>query len=503
MNETETSSPGGTRLSLWDTISIIIGIVVGVSIFRAPPMVFANVSGPWAGLAAWGLGGLLSLIGALCFAELATAYPRSGGMYVYLSKAFGPWLGFLFGWTALTVIGAASIGAMAFVFADYAKPIIWRVLVLLSRDHAWHDDMHWFYLTRYPDFGPAAFVASASIALPLSFNLFGLTGGKFLQNVLTLLKLIGLSTIILSAVILVLQGQTGHWTVSPGAPTSTNFGLAMIFVLYAFGGWNDAAYIATEIDRPQRNIPRALFYGIGLITLIYILVNIAFIWILGPDLTRTRIPASDILSKLIGNQSGIVMNAIVMASALGAISGMILTGSRLYATMGEDHRLFSLLSRWHPRLKSPVWSLLAQSGFAILWIFAVGTKWGRIAIDGIGNSLGLGSLPWSNFGGGFDTLVTVSAPVFWAFFLLVGVALIVLRVTDPRPRPFRVPLYPWIPLIFCATCAYMLYSAVAYAGWLSLLGLLPVAAGVPLYGLSRFWERKAGAKAENGKRTAD
>jgi amino acid transporter len=180
------------------------------------------------------------------------------------------------------------------------------------------------------------------------------------------------------------------------------------------------------------------------------------------------------------------MCVLVMVSALGGINGLIFTGSRVYATLGEDHRVFAWLGRWHPRLGTPVWSLLAQAGVALAMIVSVGTPSGRNALDGLMVGVGLSPLPWDRFGGGFDTLVSITAPVFWSFFLLTGMSVLVLRAKDPdHPRPFRVPLYPVLPVIFCLSSLWMLYSSIAYAKGLSLLGIVSLGLGLPLYFLSR------------------
>jgi amino acid transporter len=181
-----------------------------------------------------------------------------------------------------------------------------------------------------------------------------------------------------------------------------------------------------------------------------------------------------------------------MVSALGAINGMILAGSRVYATVGEDHRIFAWLGRWSSKGGAPVAALVVQGVFALLLICAVGTVLGRNAIDAGLGQLGLSGLPWEAYFGGFDTLVAGTAPVFWAFFLLTGVSLFVLRATDPdRHRPFTVPWFPLPPLVFCGMCVYMLYSSLDYAETLALLGVVPVALGLMLYGLSRLMGQRS------------
>jgi amino acid transporter len=445
------------RLGLWDAVSIIVGIVVGVSIFRAPPLVFANTTGPWMALGAWLLGGVLSFIGALCYAELATTYPRIGGDYVYLSRAYGRWMGFLFGWAQLTVILTGSIGAMAYAFADYALPL--------------------FGL----DAAATAWLAVGSVLVLTLLNLCGVVFGTAVQNVLTVAKVLGLIAIVVAG--LAWGGQS--WEVSKPME-GAGFGLAMVFVLYAYGGWNDSAFVAAEVRNGERNIPLALFLGIGLITIIYLLVNVAYLMGLGFEGARTNFaPAAGVLTNAAGEWGGKAISAIVMTSALGAMNGLIFTGARVYAALGADHRVFAMLGKWNVRLNVPVWSLVVQGVISVLLIVAVGAEAGRNAIDAALQGVGLNGLPWEKYFGGFDTLVAGTAPVFWAFFLLTGLSLFVLRWKDPHvPRKFSTPLYPLAPIAFCLMCGYMLYSSIEYARGISLIGIVPLALGLPLYFLS-------------------
>jgi APA family basic amino acid/polyamine antiporter len=445
-------------LGLWDAVSIIIGIVVGTAIFKSPTLVFQNVEGPWQAVGLWGLGGMLSLIGAFCYAELATTYPRSGGDYHYLTRAFGSWMGFLFGWAQLSVILTGSIASMAYAFADYAAQL-------------------WGF-----EQSATCWLAAAAIIILSSMNLFGLMVGKVTQNLLSIAKILGLAGIVLASV---LCTERGSLEVTEGI-SGTGLGLALVFVLYAYGGWNDAAFVAAEVRNRQRNIPWALFLGVGVITAIYLLVIGSFLLVLGFEGARqTHTPASDVLQRVVGPWGGKAICVLVMVSALGAINGLILTGSRIYASLGADHRVFSWLGHWNQRRGAPIIALIAQGVIAVLLVLAVGTETGRATIDAALRQLWQAGLPWDEYFGGFETLVAGTAPVFWMFFLLTGISLFVLRYRDAgRPRPFSAPWYPLPPIVFCATCLYMLYSSLAYAKGLSIIGLLPLAIGLPLYVLS-------------------
>ena len=471
------------RLGLWDVTSLVVGIVVGTSIFRASTQVFQNTAGPWEALAAWLLGGGLSLVGALCYAELATTYTRSGGDYEYLTQAYGRWAGFLFGWAQLVAVWTASVGTMAYAFGDYGV----RLWDLEESAVVW-------------------LAATAVIAVAV-VNAGGLVVGKWTQNILTAVKVVGLGGVVLAGLACPASrgvpapgapGERGSETLpansnigaaedsdsdgSPAAPT-ISFALAMVFVLYTYGGWNDAAFVAAEVRHPKRNLPLALLGGVGGVTLIYLAVNAAYLGALGFEGARqSTTPAADAVAAAMGSIGADLVSALVMISALGAINGMIFAGSRVFAVFGEDHRLVAWLGAGYSRRGAPRAAIAAQSAVTLGMIFGVGTDGGRDAIDAAFRAIGAPAIPWDDYHGGFETLLAATAPVFWTLFLAVGVALMVLRWRNPaRERPFSVPFYPLPPLVFCATCLFMLYASLEYARWLALLGAAPVAVGAVIY----------------------
>ena len=491
------ATPGGDttrRLGLWDTVGIIVGIVVGTAIFISPPLVFQNVANPWQALGMWLAGGVLSLMGALCYAELATTYPRSGGDYVYLSLAYGPWAGFLFGWAQLCIILTGSIGAMAYAFAEYGVEL-WG----LDRDGA-------------------VWLAVAAVTALSAMNLLGVVAGKLTQNVLSAAKILGLALVVAAGIIGGRAEDAAMAAASTGGSLS-GLGLALVFVLYAYGGWNDAAFVSAEVQDARRNIPRSLFISIGIITGIYLLVNATFLYVLGFDGARqSSTPAADVLQHATGPWGAKAVSVLVMISALGAINGLILTGSRVFRVLGEDHRTFAALAHYNPRTGVLLGAVAAQAFVSVLLILAVGTAEGRHAIDRSLSWLGIGGLPWEAYHGGFETLVAGTAPVFWTFFLLTGAALFVLRYRSgtqatrnqiqptsaeslagqsqeaSTTQPFTTPWYPLPPVVFCLTCLYMLYASLDYARGLCLIAIVPVALGVPLYLLGRS-SRRAGVSA--------
>jgi amino acid transporter len=440
------------RLGLWDTVSIIVGIVVGTAIFRSPPAVFANVGGPWLALGLWLAGGMLAWCGAVCYAELAASFPRDGGDYEYLNRAFGNWSGFLFAWAQLTTVVSGNIAIMAYAFADYGVRL-WP---------AWKEQAIWLVL---------------SPVLVLSIiNVLGVVAGKLVQNLLTATKVAGLGGLVLAG--LLFGGGEPDAPAPIEAASSPQIGLALVFVLYAYGGWSHAAFVAAEVRDQRRNLPRALLFGIVGITIVYLSVNATYLHVLGfVRASQSPTPATDVLELTVGTWGARAISVLVMVSALGAINGMILTGTRVYATWGADYPALAWLGGWNRRA-APVASIGLQAAIALLLIALVGTGAGRNLCDGLMQSIGLNGLPWDEYSGGFETLVAGSTPVYWTLSLLTGFALFVLRAKQPSlDRPYSMPLFPLPALAYCATCAYMLWASIAYARWLLLLGFVPLAVG--------------------------
>ncbi len=451
-------------LGLWDVVSIMIGIVVGTGIYETPPLVLQNVAGPWQAIAAWTLGGVMSLVGAFCLAELAAAYPHSGGDYVYLTRAFGPWLGFLFAWFQLVVIRAANIAMMGFVFADYAAPI-------------WNVPFTWQWLW-----------ACAAVLTLTALNLLGVVFGKRTQNVLTLAKVIGLAGVLAVG----FAGEPAALAAGLAVPNpaanaagSPALATAMVLVLLTYGGWNDAVFVAAEVRGGPRAIVRALLFGTALITLLYVLINAAYLWGLGFEPARqSHAIAADLLKRSLGPWGERAMALLVMVSALGAINGMLFSGARISASMGADHPVFAWLGRLHPRTGAPWGAMLMQSAVSIGLIGVVGTPGGRTLVNDTLTHFNLSAVEWTGHGG-FEVLTVMVTPIFWLFFLFCGLSVFVLRQRDPHlERPFTVPLYPELPLLFCGVCAYMIHAGIEYAQSIHLLGGLLAGAGVlAVYGL--------------------
>ena len=449
-------------MTAFDAGSLIVGIVIGTTIFKAPGFIAGNTSSAAQLFGLWALGGLLAFVGALCYAELGATYGGAGGDYYYQSRAFGPWAGFLYGWTQFAVVQTVNIAMFATVFAEFA----WKLL---------------------RPAGPVSplelnLLAAGTVGVLTVVNLIGLQSGKITQNILSAAKLGGIALLLIAGI----MSDSSH-VATAEIKTSGNWTVALIVILYAYGGWNDAAYVVTEVRDRQRNVPRALLWGVGIVMAVYLAVNGAYVHVLGfAGLQLADNAPVALLTGWLGPIGGKVMSAIVMVSALGAVNGLILSVSRLHAAVGSDHRLFSLLSRWSSRHDAPVGSLIVQAIFTSLLLLLVGTPTGRQLLDGIFQRVTGDPLPWGNYQTEFDLLFAVGAPVFWLFFLMTGIAFFVLRIREPdMPRPFRIPLYPIPVILFCGMCVFGIWASVNYAGAFTWLGVFPVLVGSVVYLVER------------------
>ncbi|MEQ8785722.1 MAG: amino acid permease [Pirellulaceae bacterium] len=435
------------QLSLLDTTCIIVGIIIGSGIYKTTPLIAMNVPGPSALLLVWIAGGLISLVGALCYAELATAFPREGGDYVYLTKAYGRRAGFVFAWCEFWIIRPGNVGMMAFVFAEYAKNLI---VLNLGGVGQRYDEM--------------VFACAALLVLTV-LNLLGVRSGKWTQNLLTGVKVVGLLAIFAVALFWSPPQPAEASVARPPVNPDISLSTAMVLVLFTYGGWNDVSFVAAEVHNPRRNLLRALLLGLGVVTLIYVLVNLAFLRVLGIEGTaNSSVPAADVLEQTLGEAGSRVMSALICVSALGAMNGMMFTGARIYFALGEEHRLYAWLGRWSARFDAPLRALSLQFLVTASLVILIGRD-----------------------ADGFTKLLVFSAPVFWAFIFLVAISLFVLRGKRPdTTNVYRVPLYPLTPIAFCASTAFLVYSSINYSiyyarehgSWEYLLTAAIVALGV-------------------------
>lgn len=427
-------------LSVVDAAAMVVGIVIGIGIFKTPSLVAGSTDSEAVFLLLWVAGGAISLIGALCYAELAAAHPGAGGEYNFLTRAYGRAVGFLFAWGRMAVIQTGAIAAVAFVFGDYAAELL-----------------------PLGPWGPSVYAAAAIVALTW-VNVRGTLSSRGVQLVFTTATVAAVAGVVIAGVA---SGAAPPPPAAAASPSGT-IGLAMVFVLLTYGGWNEAAYLSGEVRNVQRNMIRLLLLGLGVIVAAYLLLNVAYLNVLGLAAMRgSQVVAADLMRATLGEGGAAVLSFAVVVAAVSTLNGTIFTGARTSYALGRDFALFGMLGRWDGATKTPTNALLVQGAVSLLLVL-------------------FGTLTRS----GFTTMVEYTAPVFWLFFLLAGASLFVLRWRHKdRALPFRVPLYPLTPLLFCATCAYMLYASLAYTGIGALFGAAVLLAGVPLL----VWRREAAA----------
>jgi APA family basic amino acid/polyamine antiporter len=413
----DTSQQGLKRqIGLWSAIAIVIGTTIGSGIFRSPAGIADRLPGPLPLLAIWVAGGLFALCGALSLSEVASAFPRTGGVFVFIKEGFGRLPAFLFGWAEITIIRAAAVGAIAITFAEY-------FLRAIGID---------------PSFSPndvyARYVAAAAIIAMGTVNILGVRWGTLVLNATTIAKYGGLLFIILMALALGLPKTGGHFTpvLPPGSFSISAFGLALVSVLWAYDGWADLSFTAGEVKDPERNLPRALIGGTLAIIGIYLLANFAYLAVLPiEEIRRSRLVAADVAQRVMGQAGVVFVGVTVMLSTFGTLTGSLLTSPRIFYAMAEDGLFFRGVAKVHPRYHTP-----------------------HIAI-GINIVLGVIFVLARTFEQLADAFVTAIVP----FYALGVASLFVLRRRPGYAPAFRVPGYPFVPLLFVASTLYLLLNA--------------------------------------------
>lgn len=426
------------QLSVFDAVTIMVGLVVGIGIFRAPSIVAGSVDTEWMFIAVWVLGGIVTLIGALCYAELSAAHPHAGGEYHFLSRAYGRSMAMMFGWARCTVIQTGAIAAVAFMLGDY--------------------------LTQVAPLGPhsSALYAAMAVILFAGVNIIGTAQGKNLQVAVTFIEIGAIAAIILFG-LLGSPGEAGPPPAHPPTQTAA-LGMAMIFVLLTYGGWNEAAYLTGELHDAPRNIVKVLGFGTLILVVLYTLANVAMLKILGLEgLQNSDAVAADMMRVVAGQSGEIIVTLAIVVAAVSTLNATIFTGARVFYAMGHDLKVMRWLGKWDGRGKTPVNGQLAQATLALALI-AMGAATPN----------------------GFKAMVDYTAPVFWGFLLMVGFGLFVLRWRHPNQTlPFRVPLYPLTPAVFCLTCLYMLHASLRHTGDAAWVGLAVLFVGLPILLLKR------------------
>jgi basic amino acid/polyamine antiporter, APA family len=431
-------------------IMLAVAMVVGAGIFKSPALVAENAGATTWLFAAWAIGGLISLVGALCYAELATTFPDAGGDYHFLKRAYGKGVAFLFAWSRFAIINTGSIALLGFVFGDYMQ----QVFSLGA-----HGNAIW------------AILSVAGLTL---LNLRGMNSESAGDYALTALEVLGV----------VMMGAAAIWMVMQGAPPASanpagtaappaSFGYAVVFALLAYGGWNEIATMSAEVRDPKRGMARALVISVIVITLLYLFAAWAFWRGLGIEaLAKSAAPAADLMARAFGSQAGWLTAIAIACAAFTSINATIIVGGRTTYAAAHDWPTLRRLGRWDDQRAIPTAAYLTQGAVSMLLVV-------------------LGAIYQ-----GFSTLVDYTAPVFWLFMAASGLAVIVLRVREKdAPRPFRTPLYPALPLAFVAVSLAMVWSSVDYVRVGALFGIGVLAAGVIVMAVLHRLQRAKGGEA--------
>jgi len=411
-----------------DAIVLITGIVIGAGIFRTPSLVAANSPDRLIFMLIWGAGAFISLIGALCYSEMSSTFPNAGGDYHFLKIAFGDQFSFLYAWARITVIQTGSVALLAYIAGDYISQL--------------------FPLGAFS----SAIYAAAIVSLLTLINISGIEFGTGFQKSLTGLLFIGIAIIIVSGFVvepdMEVEAMDAMADSSPAVNSSLT--LALIFVLLTFGGWNEAAYISSELRKGSKKMGVVLIVSILLVTMVFLLINMAFLNVLGlKGMAATDAVGVEMMRATSGDKGVVLIGVLISLSAVTSLNTTIFTGSRSVYALGRDFRSFAFLGRWNSNKSTPVNALLLEGAIAVILIF-------------------IGAFTRS----GFEAMVDFTAPVFWFFFLAAALSLIVMRMKKPDlPRPFKVPLYPITPLLFTGFCGYMLYSSLTVTGPGALVGV--------------------------------
>jgi len=436
---------------------VVVGGIIGAGIFLNPAIVAQRVGSGALTLAAWGLGAAIAIAGGLCFGELGSRRPRAGGGYVYLRDAFGPLPAFLYGWALLLVMATGAIAAVAVTFARYTVA-----------------------LAGWPT-GVTVPLAVAAIVLLSAVNYLGVRPGALVQNAFTLLKLAALAALIVAGMVAAASSApapVADASALAAAAAATPHGVlaivlalgsALVPVLFAYGGWQQSNFVAEEILAPERNLPRAIIVGVGIVVVVYLLANVTYLAALGaPGLAVSQTPAADTMARLVGPAGAQLISAGIAVSTFGFLNLVILVSPRVYQAMAADGAFIPALARLHPRYRTPAAAIVFQAAWAVV-----------LTLSGSYGAL----LDWVVFGD-------------WIFFGLAAATLFVYRrrerggVEAGVHHGYRALGYPVTPALFIAAAGFVVVSSVLSNPTNALYGTLLLLAGVPVF---LFWRRRARA----------
>ena len=442
-------------LGLWGAIAVVVGTVIGSGIFAVPKAMVLNVGSPQMVFAVWIFGGILSLFGALTYAELAAAMPESGGEYAYLRTAYGPFFGFLYGWTQAWVAKSGSIATLATLFFYY----------LATFSPGLDDILFTIGLPIGPGGGPLDVrwgqLASMAVILLLGVvNHFGVRIGGVVQIAVTALKI----ALILGIVVIGLTADVGsvsnYSTTVPAVGGWVGFFAALVAALWAYDGWNNVNMIAAEVRDPERNLPRALIGGVLTVIAIYLLTNLAYFYVLPSEaVAGSDRVAAEMMRRVHGQSGAAAVSVAAMISIFAALNGSILSGSRVPYALAKDGLFFHACAAVHPKFGSPSNSILLLSVWSSVLVLT----------------------------GRYEQLYTLVIFPSWILYAMATASVIVLRRKHPElPRPYKTLGYPVVPVLFVLVAGALIVSTLINSPRESILGLGIIAIGLPFY---RRWRR--------------
>ena len=413
---------------------INVGGILGSGIFMVPATVALYTSSSSLFFMVWILGGIISLFGALSVAELGAAMPRAGGQYVYLNEAYGPVWGYLYGWSAVAVINTASIAAVGVAFAEYLS-----------------------FFSPLSSFDMKS-IAIVSIIILTIINVIDVKSGARFQNWFTFTKIASISIVILLGLFLdggSTQNLSPLFSEQSFSSLIGPLGLAMVAVLWTFDGWIFITYVAGEVKNPGRNIPLSIIYCMIIIVSVYLALNYVLVFALGFDkMIGSELVMSDAASIFLGSQGGVIITVIILISLIGANNGFILTSARINYAMAKNKLFFKQAASIHPKYKSPSNALIIQCVWACILTFT----------------------------GTFNQLITYIIFASWIFYGMSAGAVIILRFKNPElKRPYKTPLYPWIPIIFILFAIFLTINTIMEAPRDAGIGTILILAGLPFY----------------------
>lgn len=436
------------RLGPFDASAIIVSNVIGGGILFLPPLIAANVPNPWLFLATWLAGGALAFCGAMAYAELAALRPRAGGEYVYLREAYGRLAGFLTGWTSFVAGFAGAMAASAMALVLYLNRFVPGVA-----------DATPFFVIPVPylpvTFSRQTIVAIIAVWLFALVHIRGLGPGRLVSNVLATLKVTAL-LIFIAAGFSLGAGSRANLEQAAGAVSATTWLFAFVPVMFTYSGWNAAAYMAEEVRDPGRNVPMALALGTAAVAVIYLLLNVLYLYVMPvAELATVKGSVLDVVAeRLLGVRAGDIMGVVSIVSLAAGINAWTFAGPRVYYAMARDGLFFPAAARVHPRYKTPATSITAQAAWASVLILT----------------------------GSLDALANYVGFAITLFAGMAVAAVFVLRRRDPdAARPFKAIGYPVTPAIFVLASAAIVVNAVVREPGPSGAGLLVMLAGIPLF----------------------